>query len=548
MKKHYLIFITLFLISNSYCQTATGKFSTFSTSNLPIVIINTGGVPIQDEPSIFATMGIINNGEGNINTVTDIPNDYNGNISIEFRGNYSQSLPQKPYKIETLNADNTENDVSLLGMPKESDWILLANYNDKAFMRNTLAYKIFSEMGHYAAKSHFCEVVVNGNYQGIYLLMEKIKRDKNRVDIAKLENTENSGIDLTGGYIIKNDYWDSTDSWLLEYHPIDHPNFDVHLVYEYPKPENITSQQKTYIQSFINNFETALYSTNYTSATIGYRSFIDVNSFVDYLIVNELSRNNDGFKKSSYFHKDKDATTSISKLVAGPVWDFDWAWKNIDECSIFAATDGSGWAYEINNCYPDVNSPGWYVRLLQDPNFQNDFRCRWNNLRTTTLSENAINNYIDATALNLEEAQQRHFEKWGNMGVNTGTPEVENDVDTFAKQITKFKSWINTRLTWLDENIPGNSNNCTLSVQENKSPSLILYPNPAQNYFSIQLPESFQEIAIKVTLFDMLGRNIKKFNLDNSRDKVDVSNLQKGNYIVQIEYLNNLIKTKLIVE
>lgn len=548
MKKHYLIFITLFLISNSYCQTATGKFSTFSTSNLPIVIINTGGVPIQDEPSIFATMGIINNGEGNINTVTDIPNDYNGNISIEFRGNYSQSLPQKPYKIETLNADNTENDVSLLGMPKESDWILLANYNDKAFMRNTLAYKIFSEMGHYAAKSHFCEVVVNGNYQGIYLLMEKIKRDKNRVDIAKLETTENSGIDLTGGYIIKNDYWDSTDSWLLEYHPIDHPNFDVHLVYEYPKPENITSQQKTYIQSFINNFETALYSTNYTSATIGYRSFIDVNSFVDYLIVNELSRNNDGFKKSSYFHKDKDPTTSISKLVAGPVWDFDWAWKNIDECSIFAATDGSGWAYEINNCYPDVNSPGWYVRLLQDPNFQNDFRCRWNNLRTTTLSENAINNYIDATALNLEEAQQRHFEKWGNMGVNTGTPEVENDVDTFAKQITKFKSWINTRLTWLDENIPGNSNNCTLSVQENKSPSLILYPNPAQNYFSIQLPESFQEIAIKVTLFDMLGRNIKKFNLDNSRDKVDVSNLQKGNYIVQIEYLNNLIKTKLIVE
>jgi len=302
----------------------------FNDSNLPIVMINTNGNPIQDEPAINATMGIIDNGSAT-NHTSDIPNNYNGNISIEFRGSYSQTLPQKPYKIETHDVADQELNVSLLDMPEEHDWCLIANYNDKVFVRNTLAYKIFSDMGHYAPRSRFCEVVVNGSYQGVYMLMENIKRDRNRVDIAKLETTENSGINHTGGYIIKNDYWDSGNSWLLNYHPIDHSNLNVHLVYDYPKPENITTAQKTYLQTFINDYETVLYSSNYADVVNGYSKFIDVDSFIDYLIVNELARNNDGFKKSSYFYKDKDSETAVSKLHAGPVWDFDWAWKSCNE-------------------------------------------------------------------------------------------------------------------------------------------------------------------------------------------------------------------------
>ncbi len=118
--------------------------------------------------------------------------------------------------------------------------------------------KMIDEMGHYSTRSKYCEVIVNGSYQGIYMLMENIKRDNNRVDM----DIENTGIN-SGVYILKNDYWDGSNSWLLNYHPIDHPTLDVHLVYHYPDPSKITPQQKTYIQTFVNDFESALYSPNF---------------------------------------------------------------------------------------------------------------------------------------------------------------------------------------------------------------------------------------------------------------------------------------------
>lgn len=503
----------------------------FSDSNLPIVIINTNGNPIQDEPAINATMGIIDNGSAT-NHTSDIPNNYNGNISIEFRGSYSQSLPQKPYKIETHDVADQELNVSLLDMPEEHDWCLISNYNDKVFVRNTLAYKLFNDMGHYAPRSRFCEVMVNGSYQGVYMLMESIKRDNNRVDIAKLETTENTGINRTGGYIIKNDYWDSGNSWLLNYHPIDHSNFDVHLVYDYPKPDNITTAQKTYLQTFINDYETALYGLNYADSIDGYSKFIDVDSFIDYLIVNELARNNDGFKKSSYFYKDIDSETAISKLHAGPVWDFDWAWKNIDECSIFAATDGSGWAHHINDCNPDVNSPGWYIRLMQDANFKNKLRCRWDDLRTTILSTDYLNNYIDATALYLNSAQQRHFERWGNLGFNTGTPEIGSDPATFAGQITKFKNWIALRLAWLDANIPGSSATCNLAVATSIKNQIVLYPNPANDHLLIHFNDN--ALPELIELFDISGKAMMKVTSITKTTVLDISTLSNGIYICSI--------------
>ena len=513
----------------------------FSTSNLPIVIINTNNISIQNEPEINATMGIVNNGTGVMNNTSDVPNDYNGNITIEYRGSYSQSLPQKPFKITTKNSAFTDADVSLLGMPAEHDWCLIANYNDKVFMRNALAYKLFGEMGHYAARNQFCEVMINGIYQGVYLLMENLKRDHNRINIAKLENTENTGVNLTGGYIFKSDYWNETDSWQLNYHPVDHPDFNVRLVYDYPKPTIITAQQKTYIQTFVNDFETALYSENYADEALGYNNYIDTDSFIDYLIVNELSRNNDGFKKSCYFNKNKNSANSISKIKAGPVWDFDWAWKNIDECAIFAATDGSGWAYKINDCYPDNNSTGWYVRLMQDVNFRNKLRCRWDNLRTTFLSETALNNYIDTTALYLNEAQARHFVKWENLGVNTGAPEVDADPNTFQGEITKFKNWISLRIAWLDANIPENSSGCNLGLHE-KNIDLKLFPNPVKNKLYFQ---NNSDININsVSIFDTTGKCVFQSQFT---EFIDLSFLSNGIYLCKLMGDKEILKTEKIV-
>lgn len=533
--------------SITFGTNAAGPF-VFTSSNLPIVVINTNGATIQDEPSINATMGIIYNGEGNMNQVTNTPNNYNGNILIEYRGNYSQSLPQKPYKIETVDAANAELDVSLLGMPAEHDWVLIANYNDKVFMRNTLAYSLFTQMGHYAARHKFCEVILNGSYQGVYILMESLKRDNNRIDIARLNPDENSGIDLTGGYIIKNDYWNPNDSWLSNFSPIDHPGLDIHLVYDYPKPEDISPQQKTYIQNFIDQFETALYSVDFGSPTTGFRNYIDTESFIDYFIVNELSRNNDGFKKSSYFHKDKDSPTQIAKLKAGPVWDFDWAWKNINECYLTTVTDGSGWIHLINNCNPDSNSTGWFVRMLQDPTFQSELHCRWIELRSTILSETALNNYIDQTALYLQQAQSRHFERWGNLGINTGTPEIDPDPATFEGQILKFKNWISTRIGWLDANMPGDISNCALAVAQNANHTLRVFPNPTHDYFYLESTTTPILTNAEIQISDVLGRTIYQTTIKSWNEPIFISNYNSGTYMVKVVVDSKNFTTKLVIE
>lgn len=158
----------------------------FSSSNLPIVVIETGPQEIVDDPRITATMGIINNGDDAVNHLTDPYNDYLGYISIEYRGATSQAFPKKSYGFETQDHSGENRNVSLMGLPEENDWVLYAPYSDKSLIRNILSYRLFREMGHYAPRTRLCELVVNGDYLGVYVLVEKIKRDRNRLDIATL--------------------------------------------------------------------------------------------------------------------------------------------------------------------------------------------------------------------------------------------------------------------------------------------------------------------------------------------------------------------------
>jgi hypothetical protein len=175
------ILILLFLIEPGFSQVPG-----ISSSNLPLVVINTNGQSIQDVAKIAANMKIIFNGSGKLNTPSDPGNVYNGNVGIEIHGAYSATFPQKSYGIESKDKAGNKLNVSLLGMPEENDWILLANYNDKTFMRNMLAFEISRRLGHYAPRTQLVEVILNNEYRGIYILTEKIKRDKGRVNIAKL--------------------------------------------------------------------------------------------------------------------------------------------------------------------------------------------------------------------------------------------------------------------------------------------------------------------------------------------------------------------------
>jgi hypothetical protein len=516
------------------------KAQVFTSSNLPIVIISTNNVSIPDEPKIPGTMKIIDNGPGQINHITDLGNVYDGNIGIEIRGSYSASLPQKPYAVETRDITQNDSAVSLFGFPEESDWVLLANYNDKVFMRNALAFKLFNEMGQYASRTRFCEVTVNGVYQGIYVFGEKIKRDDGRVDIDKLDPDENSGEPLTGGYIFKIDYWDNQNSWKSPYHPIGHPNFDVHFVYYTPKPEEITMQQRSYIKDYVTTFESALYSP-----FGNYEGFIDKQSFIDYFLVNELARNNDGFKKSFYFYKDRDGIDK--RINCGPVWDFDWAWKNIDECAIFANTDGSGWAYKVNDCYPDVNSPGWHIRLLQDTAFRNELNCRWKLFRNDILNTDSLLNWVDYNASYLWQAQQRHYTRWPILGLNVGTPVVGTIPTTFQGEINGFKNWILLRLNWLDANMPGNCYNILNTDYTQSKPAVTAFPNPASDHLFIELP--VQDNMAKLQVFSMSGKLMNiPFNFDNNLFELDLHTLQTGVYYARITGGNKEINTiKLLI-
>ena len=508
MGKRHLLYI-FFVISIGW---NFKSFAQVDSTNLPLLIINTGGQPIVDEPKIDAHLKIIYNENGYIRK-SDDPNIFNGNIGIEIRGRYSAWLPQKPYGFETRDSSGNNLNVPLFHMPSENDWILLANYNDKTFMRNSIAFELFRRMGHYAPRTQFCEVIVNGHYQGIYVLTEKIKVDKNRIDIAKLTEADNTGDDVTGGYVFKVDYFDEYNSWISRHPPFVGSTERVNFVYYYPKPDEITHQQKQYLQQLIDHMESNLYKAGSQGIVDIMSDYMDLDSFVDYFLLNELARNVDGYKKSSYFYKDKNSNGGL--LHAGPVWDFDWAWKNIDEC-FFGATDGSGWAYAVHQCDPWPVPPGWTLKLMKDVRFKKMVKDRYQELRQDIFSESYIFNYIDSVSYILEEAQARHYIRWPILGRNEGAPEVDPQPGTYDGEITKFKNWISTRLNWLDLQF---SSVIVTSLEDNsfdrivENTSCTIYPNPAKTHLYIKSDKTIFDISV----FSSSGERINISHISGSK-------------------------------
>jgi len=460
-----------------------GFAQTFSESTLPIVEIYTSGKSIPYDGKITASMEITFYGEGSVTSIHDVPNIWSGAVEIGVRGASSFSYPQKSYSFTTMMSAVQDSNIVILDMPREHDWLLINNWNEKSFVRNTLAQKIFSTMGHYGVRMRHCEVTLNGQYIGIYLLSEKIKVDKGRVNISKLSETDNTGALVSGGYIIRNDIYDGTNGWPSNFHPVGHsPSDHPYFLFEYPKESNITPQQRNYIKSFMDTLETSLYSQTFSDPVNGYIRYISRSSFIDYFLVNELARNVDGNKKSSYWHKDR--WDKGGKLKAGPIWDFDWAWKNIYDCDEFSRTDGSGWSYKIVDCPADVLSFGWFKRLLQDQHFTNQVNCRWNELRTTMLDTDVLFHYIDSVELALAVPQQRHFTAFPVLGQDNGAPEVGEIPATYHGEVVKLKNWIQTRINWLDANMVGTCGVIT-AIAKNEETEIILYPNPNQGSFMI---------------------------------------------------------------
>ncbi|MBS1613997.1 MAG: CotH kinase family protein, partial [Bacteroidetes bacterium] len=357
----------------------------FST-NLPIVILSTGGADIPDEPKIPANLLIIDNASGQ-NTVTDTAYAYNGTIGIEQRGSSSGSADKKSYGFETWDANYNEIDTGLLGMPAQSDWILSASHFDKTLMRNVLTYKLFNDMSHYASRTQYCELYLNGVYKGVYILMEKIKRDPNRVDIAKLKTTDVNGDDVSGGYIVKVDKFTGSGGagFSSNYPPVNPSGDGIYFQYEYPSADSIVPQQQAYIQGYIDSFEAALFGGNYQDPNNGFRRYAGERTFMDFMFINEISKNVDGYRLSTYFYKDK--YSNGGKLKAGPAWDFDISYMNANYCQ---AEIDTGWGYNVSYVCPGAAVPAYWERMMSDSLFRMRVRCRWASFRQGILNTDTL--------------------------------------------------------------------------------------------------------------------------------------------------------------
>jgi len=408
---------------------------------LPQVYLNTNSQEIPDEPKIIAEISIENKGE-----IT-----YEGLIGIEIRGQSSQMFPKKQYGFETRDSANEDIDVSLLGLPEEEDWILHAPYSDKSLIRNALIYDLSRDIGRYASRLVFVELILNNTYDGLYILMEKLKRDKYRIDINKLKSDENEGEDLTGGYILKLDKEDSYNQLNSFTSTIRPPNSinnqQIRFVFDTPNEEDITDEQRNYIKSYINSFENTLNSNQFSDLENGYSKYINVDSFIDFFILNELSNNVDGYRLSTWLVKDKNELLSI-----GPIWDFNLAFGNANYCG---GERYDVWAYKFNErCSQDFwQIPFWWNRFMEDPNFKNLLQQRWNTLRNYELSEDVILSKID-NYINLFESsgsREANFRRWQILGEYVWPNNFIGG--SYPDEINYLKEWISNRLAWLDREI-----------------------------------------------------------------------------------------------
>ncbi|MFN4145105.1 MAG: CotH kinase family protein [Runella sp.] len=430
----------------------------FESSNLPVIVINTNGQTIKDEPKVNVSMGIIDNGNGNRNFYRnpsngfrpDAFNNFEGTVGIEYRGSSSQSFPKKPYGFETRRPNSTEGKAfSLLGMPSENDWILNATYNDKSLLRDVLAYHLSNQIGMYATRTRYVELVLNNDYQGIYILMERIKQDPNRVNIAPIKPQDNSGDALTGGYILKIDKSTGSPSemWKSPY-PANN-NMSTYILVHHPKPKDITPAQFSYIQNHITQFEHTLKSPLFKDPTEGYAKFIDIDTFVDYFLLSELTHNPDAFAMSTFFYKDRDSRGG--KIKMGPAWDYNHAFGNANYC---LGGEPDNWVYETTKLYcRDAGSqvPFWWERLLEDKAFCIKLRDRWQQLRQGPWTYQNMEAFIEQNTSLLQEAQARNFARWPSLGQYVWPNRWWGN--THREEVNYLKDWIQQRLSWMDTHI-----------------------------------------------------------------------------------------------
>ncbi|MEG1311199.1 MAG: CotH kinase family protein [Romboutsia sp.] len=436
--------------------------------NLPLIIINTNGSVISYDKQVQAEIKVYDN-KTDLNYLTDEPK-LDSKINIKVRGNTTRYYPKKQYGIELINNDGSEKKEKLLDMKKESKWVLNGPFADKSLMRNYIVFKTSRNIVEYAPDVRFCEIFViddNSNnltqkhYKGVYMLVEKIKRGEDRVDIVKSQDD----IDETS-FIIAKDRNKPGDITIKSYGKETYI-YDYRINIEYPK-KDLTPEKYKYVSKYISQFERALYSEKFNDPLTGYNKFIDVGSFVDYYIINEFFLNTDAGILSTYMYKDYN-----EKMKAGPIWDFNRSLGNNET--------KNKKAFEYKGFFMIKRS--WFDRLMEDVNFANKVVERYKELRKTYLSDEYLLNLIEKTTIYLGDAIDRNFKTWpiymtnqADMLKNHGDlfkpyehdPKKFDDflkdnqtllnstigkANSYEEEIYLMKNFIVERGRWMDENI-----------------------------------------------------------------------------------------------
>ena len=486
----------------------------FDSSTLPIVVVNTNNiyVPAYQDLSVPATMGIISN--GTVNHINDPFNNYGGHASFKVRGSSSRSFPTSSYSFTTTDASGADSDATLLGMPADHSWILYAPWDDKALIRDVITYKMSNDMGDYAPRTRLVELYMNNDYRGVYVLEEHISRGSQRVSVHKLNTSDTAGAAVTGGYIFEVDR--GGGGWTSSILPCDSATSSITFDYVYPKQSNIVPQQQAYIAAYTDSFETALKNLSVYDTLNGYRKFIDVPSFIDQCIMQETGHNVDGYRLSSYVHKDRNG-----KLMGGPIWDFNLAYGNAD---YYDGSDTHTWEWDFP-CpfYDGYLNPFWWKQFLTDTNYMHELKCRYTTLRTpgNALDTVHFDHTIDSLTDLLQVPQQRHYTRWPIMGVYTWPNYFVGS--TYAEEVNYLKTWIQTRIAWMDSNLIDTA--CIVTTPPtgvaNIEAGISIYPIPASDKLNIAGTTPFTQ----VTIYNVMGQTVYSNNTTSLRLAIPLTDL-----------------------
>ena len=459
-------------------------------TNLPIVVIDTFTLNIDEANRNFHPVisAFIDTDQVTGNAVITDPADYAGYAGMHIRGQSSDQYGKKQYRFEVWDENDEDKNVALLGMPSDSDWIIHAPFSDRTLMRNYQMYTWSRQIGRYAVRCRFVElfldmpsnnIVDSGDYWGVYVLMEKIKRDKNRLDIGALGPTDLSEPEITGGYVFEKGGDDSTFTTTT---------YDDGLVADDPEWGELEPEQQAWIENHFNDFEADLAGGNFDNPlhTDYYGNYIDIGSFVDHHILVELGKNVDGFLLSTFLYKERGG-----KINMGPIWDYNgalggadyicnwlpqgWMYEAHDEVccpSEICCVQDSCWRYRLSEggCEDDElpNHYGWYERLFEDPEFllayaDNWFDHREHDFKTANMLADIDNNVtLLTTNVGGTTPVGRNFSRWNILNEPIWPDYLDNIIDpchpgcthsyplTYAGHVDWLRDWVDDRLTWMD--------------------------------------------------------------------------------------------------